>query len=216
MALSGVNADSPRASSIKSISAKLKSNSGLPRWTSTRPRWTWSESVVDHPVQLYSSSIRSSWTWTSRPSSIPITVEHNIYLFKRSYGYYRIWHTEHHNTIYNAPLKIWWQPFFQFSLLKPNAVYLQCHKSCSKWLQHIQWNSRNNYHMTEHTHTAISPDVLVGFVSWFWSKCYYFRLWWVVVKDHSVGDWDGRAAQAQGTAGVPCQWTRIKSPPVNS
>ena len=60
VALSRVNAGSPRATSVKSISAKLKFNSASPRWTSTWPRWTWSESVVDHLVQLHSSSIRSS------------------------------------------------------------------------------------------------------------------------------------------------------------
>ena len=40
VALSGVNAGPPRATSVKSISAKLKSNSASPRWTSTWPRWT--------------------------------------------------------------------------------------------------------------------------------------------------------------------------------
>ena len=57
---------------IKSILAKLKSNSASPRWTSTWPRWTWSESVMDHLVQLQLKSISvklksnsASPRWTS-------------------------------------------------------------------------------------------------------------------------------------------------------
>ena len=82
VALSGVNAGPPRATSVKSISAKLKSNSALPRWTSTWPRWTWLESVVDHLVQLHSSSILVKLNLRpSRWSSTPITVELNIQFF---------------------------------------------------------------------------------------------------------------------------------------